>query len=190
MALPPSNASLGSTVGKRLFGTSNASVIKRKIESIDKKTLSAALKAQGIRGAVDARKVTQALTGEGRGLGKKHMAAAIKAMKEVGVTQETASMGTIMAESTHRAQQDETYKATGSLRPNALSLGQNATIGSRIAAARMASEGGEISEKPLEQARSIKEIRETLRSLNIVNAKLPRPGYGKRTDDPTRPAGV
>ena len=71
MALPPSNASLGSTVGKRLFGTSNASVIKRKIESIDKKTLSAALKAQGIRGAVDARKVTQALTGEGRGKTKR-----------------------------------------------------------------------------------------------------------------------
>ncbi len=181
--------SLGSTVGKRLFGTANSSVIQRKIKSLDKAALSSALKAQGIKGGMTARKIADVLTGKAVSGSTRHLGGTIRALQDLGVTVEKdARMGTIMAESTKRAQQDESYKATGSVRPSALNLGANASLGTRIAASRLASEGGEQSQKPVEHARSIKEIRETLRALGIRDPKLPRPGFG-RADAPPPPAG-
>ena len=110
----------------------------------------------------------------------KHVRAATNMLKELGVSQERASTGQILYESAKRAEQDTTYKATGSLRPNAAQLGgANASIGSRIAAARTERDvGGE--ERPLEQARSIREVRETLRQMGIQERRI-----AKKLDDPT-----
>lgn len=184
MPIRPSAQTLGSTVGKRLFGTANASMIQRKIQSIDKDALRAALKAQGIKGGMTARKIAETLTGKNSAGSARHLGRTVKALQSTGVTNEaTESMGKIMMDSTKRAVQDEQIKATAA-RPSVLNLAQG-SIGARVAASRMAREGGDVSEKPLEQARSIAEIRETLRSLGINDRRiLPRPGFGKPEKKP------
>ncbi len=170
---------LGSTVGKRLFGSVNASVIQRKIQSIDKDVLRAALKDQGIKGGLTARKIAETLTGKAAGGSARHLGRTVKALQSMGITAEDGeSMGKIMMDSTKRAIQDEQIKANTS-RPSVLHLAQG-SIGARVAAARLAREGGEKSEKPLEQALSISEIRETLRGLGINDRRiLPRAGFGR-----------
>lgn len=178
MPLLPSRASVGSTVGKRLFGTSNAQVIQRKLQRLDQDALKAALRAQGIRGGMTARKLAQVLTGQ-VSTGTRHLGGAVKALQSVGATQEMGDAGHVLQQSAKRAQQDEMYRATGSLRPTAASFGKTATIGSRVAAARAAADGEHV-EKPLEQARSIKEVREMLRELGIQSRKV-----AKKLEDPT-----
>lgn len=178
MPLVPSRSSIGSTVGKRLFGTSNAQVIQRKLQRLDQDSLKAALRSQGIRGGMTARKLAQVLTGQ-VSTGTRHLGGAVKALQSMGATHETMNAGQVLQQSAKRAMQDETYRATGSLRPSAATLGKTATIGSRVAAARAAADGEHV-EKPLEQARSIKEVREMLRELGIQSRKI-----AKKLDDPT-----
>mgnify|MGYP000959760384 CR=1 FL=1 len=187
MPLRPTSQGFGSTLGKRLFGTSSRSVIQRKLQVAAKGgALQSALKAQGVKGGMTARKLTQILTGDAAGTSSMHdLKGAVEALQSMGVTAENdTKVGTILSETTKRAQQDEQVKLTGNLRPNALAMaGSQASLNARIAANRLAREGGEVSEKPLEQARSIKEIRETLRNLGINPQKnRPRPGFGKSSE--------
>ncbi len=176
MALP-SLQGVGSTVGKRLFGTSNPTVIQRKIQKLGKTgELQKALKDHGVRGGLTARKMADVLTGKASAGSTRQLGGAIRALQSIsGATvEEGAKSGTILMESGKRALQDETVKQMGSFRPNALTLGAKASLGARVAAARMATEGVEVHEKPLEQARSIREVRETLRALGIAEKRTVR----------------
>lgn len=132
---------------------------------------------------MDARSMTKLLTGESRGGSTSQIRGATNALKELGVVQERTSTGQIMYESAKRAGQDELYKKTGSLRPNALSFQQaNTTLNSRIAEARMRREGVGVEERSpeLEKARTIKDVRETLRQLGIKDRII-----AKKLDDPS-----
>ena len=182
MPLLPSRASVGSTVGKRVFGTSNPQVIQRKLQRLDQDALKAALRSQGFRGGMTASKLAQVLSGEVQ-TGKRNLGGAVKALQSRGATHETMNAGQLLQQSTKRALQDESYRATGTLRPSAATFGKTASIGSRVAAARAAADGEHV-EKPLEQARSIKEVREMLRALGIQSRKI-----AKKLDDPTVSAG-
>ena len=175
MALP-SLQGVGSTVGKRLFGTSNPTVIQRKIHKLGQTgELQKALKDHGVRGGLTARKMADVLTGKASAGSTRQLGGAIKALQSIGATVEQGTKsGTILMESGKRALQDETVKQTGSLRPSALDFGKKASLGARIAAARMATEGVEVHEKPLEQARSIREVRETLRALGMAEKRTVR----------------
>jgi hypothetical protein len=172
----PSASGVGSTVGKRLFGTSNPTIIARKIQKLGKTgDLQKALKDHGVRGGLTARKMADVLTGKADPASTRQLGGAIRALQAIGATVEPdTKVGTILAESSRRALQDETYKQTGALRPNALNLGMKASLGARVAAARLANEGGEHQERPLEQARSIREVRETLRALGMAEKRTVR----------------
>lgn len=183
MPLRPTSQSLGSTVGRRLFGTDNASTIQRKIQSIDKDKLRAALKAQGMNAGMSARKIAETLSGKASAGSARQLGRTVKALQSTGATMENdAKMGRVMMESTKRAIQDDQIKAV--TRPSALSLGSQTSIGSRIAESRYAREGAEISEKPLEQARSIREIREILKKMGIADRRIV-PMAGAETPTPT-----
>ncbi len=172
MPLRPSLQGIGSTVGKRLFGTSNTSIIQRKIQQLDKSKLTHALKEHGVRGGMTARKMVDVLTGKASASSTKQLKGAAQALQSLGVTAEPdLNTGRLITESTKRAGQDEHMVATGTLRPNAASFGASASFGSRVAEARIAREGN-ISERPLEQARSIKEVREMLRSLGVADRRI------------------
>jgi hypothetical protein len=128
-----------------------------------------------MKGGITARKIAETLTGKNSAGSARHLGRTVKALQSMGVTVENdANMGKIMTESTKRAVQDEQIKQT-TARPNATTLSKGSYT-SNVAAARLAREGAE-PERPLEQARSIKEIRESLRKMGINDRRvLPRAG--------------
>ena len=171
----PSLQGVGSTLGKRLFGTSNSTIIQRKIQKMDQTKLAHAFKEHGVRGDLSVRKIADVLAGKASAGTARSLSGAVKALQSTGQTHEThTDTGRLMMESTKRAGQDEKMRTNDGLRPNAASFGAKASYGSRVAEARLAREG-DISERPIEQARSIKEVRDMLRSLGVAERRiLPR----------------
>ena len=125
-------------------------------------------------------RLAETLTGKRSAGSVGHLGRTMKALQSTGLTVEgRESMGRLMMESTKRAIQDDQIRSQMG-RAKLVTLSRTPSLGSRVAEERAKREGERETEKTLEQARSITEIRETLRKLGINGRRVvPRAGLTK-----------